>query len=180
MVDVTLLPHSTTPCSSVNSIGVEVTRTSGSSIRLCYHLNAELAQLRLPQQVAQTQREELWRHTCFEAFVKIPNAQEYFEFNFSPSTEWAIYRFDHYRSGMSAVAASPTKIDVTRRDDSLALDVEFDLATWGMAANQDVQMGLSAVIESRAGSISYWAIKHPMPKPDFHHRDSFAMLLPSS
>ena len=26
----------------------------------------------------------LWRHTCFEAFVGIPGAEPYYEFNFSP------------------------------------------------------------------------------------------------
>ena len=40
------------------------------------------------------------------------------------------------------------------------------------------QVGLSAVIEAKDGSRSYWALAHPPGKPDFHHRDCFALRLP--
>jgi hypothetical protein len=33
------------------------------------------------------------------------------------------------------------------------------------------------VIESADGSISYWALRHPAGRPDFHHLDGFALLL---
>jgi hypothetical protein len=36
---------------------------------------------------------------------------------------------------------------------------------------------LSAVIEAADGTISYWALKHPSDRPDFHHADSFAIQL---
>jgi hypothetical protein len=180
MTEVALLHHPTTPCAQVKSIGVEVTRASGTSIRLRYLLNADLAQIRVPPRVAQMRRDELWRHTCFEAFVTTPDAPQYVEFNFSPSTEWAIYQFDNYRHGMRGVSVSPPKIDVTSHDDALTLHAELDLAPFGFKAEQELKLGVSAVIECIDGSISYWAIKHPMPKPDFHHRESFAMLLPSN
>ncbi len=180
MSDVALLCHPTSPCARVKSIGVEVSRTNGSSIRIRCRLNANLAHIRLPRPAAQNRRDELWRHTCFEAFVTTPNAAQYFEFNFSPSTEWAIYRFDDYRQGMRAVTVSPPKVAVTSRCDLLILDAEFDLEPHGFKTKQSLQMGSSAVIECVDGSISYWAIKHPLPNPDFHHRDGFAMLLPST
>ncbi len=179
MTNVVLLHHPTTHCPQVSSIGVEVTRTSSSSIRFCYRLNANLARIRLPQRVTQTRRDELWRHTCFEAFVSTPDTSQYVEFNVSPSTEWAIYQFDDYRQGARAVSVSSLQVAVTSRDDLLTLDAEFDLTSLGFNANQPLQMGISAVIECFDRIISYWAIKHPMPKPDFHHRDGFALLLPS-
>ena len=40
-----------------------------------------------------------------------------------------------------------------------------------------IEVGLSAVIEEQGGVLSYWALRHPPGKPDFHHRDSFAMEL---
>jgi hypothetical protein len=38
-----------------------------------------------------------------------------------------------------------------------------------------LRLGLSAVIESCNGSLSYWALRHPAGKPDFHHADAFAL-----
>jgi hypothetical protein len=48
-------------------------------------------------------RDELWQHTCFEAFLRTPGADGYIEVNLSPSSEWAVYRFTAYRQGMSVV-----------------------------------------------------------------------------
>lgn len=39
------------------------------------------------------------------------------------------------------------------------------------------RMGLSAIIETNDGTKSYWALRHPPGKPDFHHRDCFALEL---
>jgi hypothetical protein len=38
-------------------------------------------------------------------------------------------------------------------------------------------VGLAAVVEETNGCLSYWALTHPPGKPDFHHRDSFALAL---
>ena len=40
------------------------------------------------------------------------------------------------------------------------------------------ELGISAVIEEQDGRLSYWALAHPPGKPDFHHRDCFALRLP--
>src|ERR671928_5206 len=36
---------------------------------------------------------------------------------------------------------------------------------------QAVRVAVSAVIEDASGVLSYWALKHPSDKPDFHHPD---------
>jgi hypothetical protein len=36
---------------------------------------------------------------------------------------------------------------------------------------------LSAVVEDRARVLSYWALKHPAEKPDFHHPDGRVIAL---
>ena len=36
---------------------------------------------------------------------------------------------------------------------------------------------VSAVIEETDGTRSFWSLAHPPGKPDFHHRDSFALEL---
>jgi hypothetical protein len=37
------------------------------------------------------------------------------------------------------------------------------------------RFGLSVVIEERDGRCSYWALKHPPGKPDFHHPGGFLL-----
>ena len=112
----------------------------------------------------------MWRTTCFEAFLAADEA--YREFNFSPSTEWASYIFDGYRTGMreapELAVPDPLEIGVG----SAELEVSFERPP-------DVRrMGLSAVIETTDGAMSYWALAHPSDKPDFHHPDSFVLELP--
>ena len=63
---------------------------------------------KLPPVAAPTREDELWRHTCFEAFLRTLPGATYYEFNFAPSTQWAAYRFASYRSRMRAATAMNT------------------------------------------------------------------------
>ena len=40
-----------------------------------------------------------------------------------------------------------------------------------------LRLGLSVVIEAHDGALSYWALRHPQAKPDFHHAEAFALEL---
>ena len=55
--------------------------------------------LRIPPPRAAARRDELWKHTCFEAFVAENAGDGYRELNFAPSGEWAMYSFTGYRPG---------------------------------------------------------------------------------
>ena len=119
----------------------------------------------------------MWQHTCFEAFARGSSGTAYYEFNFAPSTLWAAYRFDGYRSGMAvADEINAPRIDVQSNAGHFMLNASLnalpDDAIW--------RLGLSAVIEETNGRKSYWALTHPPGKPDFHHADSFALELPTS
>ena len=37
--------------------------------------------------------------------------------------------------------------------------------------------GLAVIIEEASGGLSYWALKHPSDRPDFHHAGAFALEL---
>ena len=112
---------------------------------------------------------ELWRTTCFEAFVGSGDAA-YTEFNFSPSGAWAAYRFADYRAEMTSIRTKPPKTETRRADGLLVVTAALGLSKG--------TLGLSAVIEARDGSRSYWALVHPPGAPDFHHRDCFVLTLP--
>ena len=45
--------------------------------------------------------DELWKTTCFEAFLRPMGEESYREWNFAPSSQWAAYRFTGYRQGMA-------------------------------------------------------------------------------
>ena len=38
-----------------------------------------------------------------------------------------------------------------------------------------LRVALCVVIEELDGALSYWALAHPAPRPDFHHPDGFAL-----
>jgi hypothetical protein len=160
------------PASSdgVASISARLGR-SADHLSVAFSLEGDLEQLLLPTSVPVRRGDKLWQHTCFEIFLSA-RMPAYQEFNFSPSGEWAAYRFRGYRE---AAAASPTDTPMlaVRRS---AARLEMD-ATIPLRDEARLSVAVSAVVESRSGALSYWALKHPAGKPDFHHPDSFALQL---
>jgi hypothetical protein len=49
-------------------IDVDVVRPHAGSLVLCYFVTGKIGGLRLPPIAAPVRAEELWQHTCFEAF----------------------------------------------------------------------------------------------------------------
>jgi hypothetical protein len=41
-----------------------------------------------------------------------------------------------------------------------------------------LRLGLTAVVEDHSGRMSYWALRHPAEKPDFHDAGGFVARLP--
>ncbi len=121
---------------------------------------------------------ELWRHTCFEAFIAVGRQPFYHEFNFAPSGEWAVYAFRRYRDG-GLLADETMRPHITARSDGRQLELDTLVRLDRLSpihARACLRIGLSAVIEAHDG-FSYWALHHPGRKPDFHHADGFALLL---
>jgi hypothetical protein len=117
----------------------------------------------------------LWRSTCFELFCRRPGEEAYVELNLSPSEQWAAYDFTSYRAGMAErPLARPPVITPRRGRDTLIFNAALRLGdlpqlTW--------HLGLSAVLEEAGGRLSYWALRHPAGKPDFHDAACFAARL---
>ena len=148
-------------------------------LKLEYVIVGGIAKLCFPSLVLPERADELWKHSCFEMFVGQSNKSAYVEFNFSPSRLWASYRFEDYRNGMQP-AIELSAPDICAETDSearFALTAWVDLSELGNL--WPMSLGLSAVIEERDGRLSYWALAHPPGKPDFHHKDCFALTLPA-
>ena len=178
-----LLPHPVAERGAqhdlVHDLSVTLSRLSADRLKLTYRLSGELEALRLPDPRSAVRADGLWRHTCFEAFIGHAGARDYWEYNFSPSGAWAAYRFSAYREGMAPLLdGAPPEIACTRGDETVEVMVSLDLS-WlvGSFGRRGLRLGLSAVIEDKAQVLSYWALKHPSEKPDFHHADSFVVEL---
>lgn len=170
MPSAALEPHPATPCAALRSIRVSIAYTRGH-LQLSYILEGEIARLRVPERRRPRAADRLWQHTCCELFVSRPGESRYREFNFSPSTEWAAYEFDAYRGAARPLDVSP-RIDVRHAAQRLELEASLP---W--KENGKRRVGLASVIEEENGVLSYWALRHAPGKPDFHHRDAFALEL---
>lgn len=131
-----------------------------------------------PRSTVPQRRDGLWQQTCVEAFFAVPGSTRYYEFNGSPSGDWALYAFDSYRQGMTAQAlADAPELRVCEvRHGTLRL-------AWHIPFFTDEPMeyaGITAVLLSRdvPEVASYWALAHVGERPDFHLPGSFIYPLP--
>jgi hypothetical protein len=167
-----LIPHPDLPPGPASAFEVEIARNA-TTLALCYRLTGAIADLAIPPPTNPARIDELWRHTCFEAFLRPIPGDAYLEFNLAPSTEWATYAFTGYREGM-APADIPAPTIQTR-----ATATTFEITvTLTQLPPGPCRLALTAVIETRSGAKSYWALAHPAGKPDFHHIAGFACDLP--
>ncbi len=173
--------HQDSVCVAVSGIGVKVARSGPGILDLRYFVLGDINALQLPPVALPTRADALWRHSCFEAFVRVPAETAYFEFNFAPSRKWAAYRFEDYRSGMEKPGEiSAPSIDVTATADNFELRATLDLAPLAGLPNDALwQLGLCTVIEEAGGGRSHWALTHPPGTADFHHSDCFALETPA-
>lgn len=168
-----LLPHPATPCPAIASMAVELTLAGDGSLHLRYSLTGQLDELAIPAPCPAVFTDGLWQHTCLEAFMGAPDGPAYREFNFSPSGAWAVYDFDAYRARNLAYQPVETPhIELTQYTDRLCLDATVPAA---LLPPGPWQIGLTAVIETHAGALSYWALAHAGDKPDFHRHEAFCL-----
>jgi len=170
--------HPATPTQLVRSVEVQIGWSNGEALALTFALEGDLALLRIPAPQPPRRADNLWRHTCLEAFLRHQGEPAYCEFNFAPSGEWAAYAFRRYRDGASLAQAWDPCIAVRRIKDRLELDALIRLDCLPpVQPRTRLQLALSAVIEDKQGALSYWALTHSPGRPDFHHPDAFALEL---
>lgn len=150
-------------------------RSSGLVFK--YQLEGDLSKLRIPALAISQHADNLWQQTCFEAFIRANDEDGYYELNFSPSRQWAVYGFSSYRVRRLYDGGGWTPVIVVRDEPKvLALEAVVPLQCLpSIQTSRALRMGLCAVAEASDGQLSYWAIKHPADRPDFHHPDSFAL-----
>src|SRR5690606_14757641 len=88
---------------------------------------------------------ELWKTTCFEFFTKDEHSEKYYEFNFSPSSQWDAYLFESYRSPSPPKRAKDCQVDFLKIENpSLQVKIKLPISATLLA-------NASAVIEDQNG-----------------------------
>ncbi|HEU4959506.1 MAG TPA: DOMON-like domain-containing protein [Sphingomonas sp.] len=175
MVEFTLAPHPDFPSAAIDSIGVEVRREAGERLDLEFRVAGAIDRVAWPEWLGVGFADGLWEHSCFEAFVGVPDVPGYAEFNFATSGRWAAYRFDDYRRGTRPVEDALLAGGRTIGTREFAMRRSVRVA--GLGDDDVWRLGLSAVIETTDGGKSYWALAHPAGRPDFHDAVCFAARL---
>jgi hypothetical protein len=173
---IALHPHPSLLPSRPMAVAAEVWR-KGWTFRFRFTLEAPDGAVAVPEPAAIAERrDELWRHTCFEAFIG-GHDERYVELNFAPSGDWAAYAFSRYREGMRPLEMRRApRIAVAQEQGRLQLEATLSLRE--ACGRSGAALGLAAVVEEADGRISYWALEHRPERPDFHHGDCFVAALP--
>ncbi len=170
--------HPSTRPETVRAIGVLVRRSASAELQMTFRLDGDIPRIRVSSPGTPRFATQLWRHTCFEAFIAVEGQPAYHEFNFAPSGEWAVYAFSGYRDG-GPLANEMIRPQIAVRSNASRLELDALVGLDRLSAvhpRASLRIGLSAVIEASNG-LSYWALRHPASKPDFHDADGFALVL---
>ena len=174
MTLLTLVPHPANPGDAIHEIVAAVERRA-DMLTLTYRAVGRHEEVRWPTALPCGFSDELWKHSCLEAFVGVAGNSGYVELNMASSRRWAAYRFDDYRRGMQRAMAAPTNPFVWTAPDA-TLTVRWHLPD--LAVEEAWLLGLGAVIETLDGAKNYFALSHGPGDPDFHRRDCFTARLP--
>ena len=165
-----LTPFEDTTDTNLISVSAELFLESTSKFKIDYEISGDLPSIAWPLELKGAPRmDDLWNHTCLEAFFSVHGKEgsKYEEINCSPSGAWNAYEFSSYRLGMASAKDITVRLENAQRE-STSAQFQVDINT-GFPCKVD-SFALAAVIEFTNGNKSYWAIKHPPGKPDFHNR----------
>ncbi len=120
-------------------------------------------------------REGIWHSTCFEVFLSSTKGTAYTEWNFCPSSDWWVMDFSSYRNRIEN-----SNID-ERKPENLQwslvnpeqLTCHFGISLPQNISRDSLRIGLTSILENKAGIKTYWSLVHLHENPDFHASESF-------
>ncbi len=178
LVQFNLVPHpATPPADPVFKVWANVGYSALGAVattNIWFGVSAPAARFVITKLSEPWRADELWQATCFEAFLRASGEDNYREWNFAPSGNWAAYDFTSRREGKAwADVGQPPYI---RMEDNFTWWTVG--ATIAVDADRQWELGLSAVLEEQDGTKSYWALAHACAAPDFHDPGCFVARLP--
>jgi hypothetical protein len=96
----------------------------------------------------------------------------------SPSGDWNAYHMDAYRrvGFREETSIQRAQLRVERRAGTFSLEGTVDIRPI-LQISRQIEVAITAVLRTKDGSESYWALAHPGPEADFHLRESFILTL---
>lgn len=144
-----------------------------------YVLTGKIEDIFLPSlSVNPTRKDDLWKTTCLEFFVAVEELPQYWEFNISPSGDWNVYYIDAYRriGFREEMSIEWLQFETEKAANGFLLTADVDLNPI-IRLEQILEVGVTAVIQTKEGRETYWALTHPAPEADFHQRESFVLAM---
>jgi hypothetical protein len=172
-----LIPYTANTAPQIDIAG-EITRAE-NQLSIRYEVTDDIKQILLPSpSPAPSRKDDLWKATCFEFFLAIPNQPRYWEFNMSPSGDWNVYIMDAYRrvGFREEKAISQLTFEFKQDESRISLNLPVDLSPI-IASETNLQASITAIIQTKDGNETYWALAHPGGQADFHLRESFILSL---
>lgn len=120
-------------------------------------------------------KDELWKKTCFEFFVKKQNDENYYEFNANAQGNWNYYKFHSYRSPIQ-VEDKITQIELKALSE-LPIKLRFKMNLNPLFKKGDRLLFSFCSVVLIADQITYWSNRHSVEKPDFHDANNFTINL---
>ncbi|WP_455206200.1 DOMON-like domain-containing protein [Kaarinaea lacus] len=151
-------------------------RLRDNQIDICYRISGAIQKIQFPALSQRPSRkDQLWNSTCCELFVGASDKSTYWEYNLSPSHDWAIFGFTDYRENKTdELSVSVLEVN-TEFDNDKEYGLNSILTLPDALVGQNLDIGISMVIQDKAGNPHYYALSHPGARPDFHDRKCFSI-----
>ncbi len=163
------------PCDPVTDL-TGVFSVNDSNIKLELTLRGDTHQVHWP--IYPRQRTTgLWEDTCFEFFLGQVGQSHYVEVNLSPGGAWNSFAFRDVRTDMVETKLIQLSSSQCQRTDT---EAHFSATLTHELPVGEYELGISAVVKSEAGKLSYYALQHSGSRPDFHDRRGWCIQLPIS
>lgn len=159
---------------------LEITHCKGSlikdtlSFKLEYVLKGNMSQLKglVSQKSLGRRKNDLWKNTCFELFLKESSETNYEEYNFSSAGDWNSYSLKGYREDLQEINSTLIEhFSTVLLADSFHFVVRFKSI---LANSTSLEFNPCVILEKQNGEKSYWSLNHCNPqKADFHLTEAF-------
>ncbi|WP_114519928.1 DOMON-like domain-containing protein [Altererythrobacter sp. ZODW24] len=169
-----LVPHPQAASSSVKSVTATLDWSGPDWLKAIWRIDGA-GQIKLGPEAGPDRADDLWQTTCFELFIQPADDDRYIELNLSPSGQWNAYLFmDHREPAGELPADMAPACTAYRSNEDMIVTASIPAS---ILFGDGWNVGISAVIEDKAGEKSYWALHHADEKPDFHNRACFTAKL---
>jgi len=138
-------------------------------LHLTFKVSGDLENYKLPKTKKAERKDELWRESCFELFLATEKEKVYYEFNFSPTLAWNVYRLEHYRTEPKAIdEVELVEFEVKRTKKTLLVEITLDVQRL-----QFNSYNLATIVLNKQDEREFWSLKAKVDTPDFHSRLEF-------